>query len=311
MRQPFFSKVAVVVAVLTSGFASAQMLYDQAPPQHRIVHRNTLALRYNPLGLLYDGRFMYRLRLYESDSKVLRDNFIGVGVAPTMSPAFLRIGPYAEFSPLSMFNVWAMVQFVQYFGSFDLLQGFTGAQATFSDSAIKANRDNRVATNGWELTLGANFQAKVSYILIRSMARMVNGNMALKPGDTVYYDQFYDVLAPNRGWTFTNDLDLLFQGFENKFIAGARYTMTIPLYDPARHYDPNSTENVDNGMHRVGPFIGYTFRIQDGATFNTPTVFILVQWWLKHRFRTGVDTPTALPLMGIGFQMTGDFLPVK
>jgi hypothetical protein len=311
------SNAVVVVAVLCSTMIStrvcAQMLQDQGPPLHRIVHRNTFALRYNPLGLLYDGRFMYRLRLYESESKMLRDNFIGVGVAPTASPAFLRIGPYVEFSPATIFNVWAMVQFVQYFGTFDLAQGFTGAQSNFSDSAIRANRDNRLAANGWELTIGASFQAKLfDFLLIRSQARMINGNLALRPGDRIYYDQFYDVGAPNRGWTFTNDLDVLYQGLANRLIAGARYTMTVPLYDPTRHYDPDAMEQAaDNGLHRVGPFAGYTFKIEDGAGFNNPTVFILVQWWLKHRFRTGADTPTALPLMGVGFQMTGDFLSIK
>lgn len=306
------SKAVFVAIVICSSLSSAQMLQDQGPPLHRVVHRNTFAFRVNPLGLLYDGRFMYRLRLYESDSKVLRDNYIGIGAAPTASPAFLRIGPYVEFSPLTLLNFWAMVQFVQYFGSFDLAQGFTGAQSNFSDSAIKANRDTRLATNGWELTIGASFQAKVAFMLIRSQARLINGNLALRPGDRIYYDQFYDVGAPNRGWTFTNDADLLYQGFENKFIAGARYTMTIPLYDPTRHFDPDAADqSADNGLHRLGPFVGYTFKIEDGAAFNTPTVFILVQWWLKHRFRTGADTPTALPLFGVGFQMTGDFLPVK
>ena len=55
--------VVVVSAMLSSSVASAQMLSDQGPPLHRVVHRNTFALRYNPLGLLYDGRFMYRLRV--------------------------------------------------------------------------------------------------------------------------------------------------------------------------------------------------------------------------------------------------------
>ena len=73
---------AVLVVALCGSAVNAQMLYDQGPPQHRIVHKNTLAVRVNPLGLLYDGRFSYRLRLYESESKSLRDNFLGVGVAP-------------------------------------------------------------------------------------------------------------------------------------------------------------------------------------------------------------------------------------
>jgi hypothetical protein len=61
------------------------MLSEQGPPLHRIVHKNTAFVRFNPLGVGYDGRFAYRLRLYESDSKSLRDNFLGIGVAPTHS----------------------------------------------------------------------------------------------------------------------------------------------------------------------------------------------------------------------------------
>ncbi len=312
---------ALFVAAFASSVASAQMLQDQGPPLHRIVHKNTFALRYNPLGLLYDGRFSYRLRLYESEGKALRDNFIGVGLAPTISPAFLRVGPFIEFNPASMFGLWGAIQFVQYFGSFDLAQGFPGAQSDFSDTAIRANGKGTAAmpglglnfpANGYEVTLGANFQAKVWNIIIRSQARLIYGSLNLPAGQRVYYDQFYDMLMPNQGWAFVNDLDVLYQTLENKLIAGARYTATAPLYDPTRHYDPDYPGvAVDNSMHRVGPFVGYTFKIEDGAAFNNPTVFILVQWWLKHRFRTGADTSQALPLMGVGFQMTGDFLTIK
>jgi hypothetical protein len=132
-------RVVVVIGALCGSAVNAQMLYDQGPPLHRIVHKNTIAVRVNPLGLLYDGRFSYRLRLYESESKSLRDNFLGVGIAPTASPAFLRVGPYVEFNPLTVLGFWAKVQFVQYFGSFDLAQGFAGAQSVFSDSAIRAS----------------------------------------------------------------------------------------------------------------------------------------------------------------------------
>ena len=306
------TRIALLVVALASSAASAQMLQDQGPPLHRIVHRNTFALRYNPLGLLYDGRFSYRLRLYQSEGKALRDNFIGVGLAPTLSPAFLRVGPFVEFNPASMFGLWGAIQFVQYFGSFDLAQGFAGAQSDFSDTAIRLARGTNYAANGYEVTLGANFQAKVWNIIVRSQARLIYGNLNLRPGQRTYYDQFYDVLMPNQGWMFVNDLDLLYQTLENKLIAGARYTATAPLYDPARHFDPAYADvAVDNSMHRVGPFVGYTFKIEDGAAFNNPTVFLLIQWWIKHRFRTGADTSGALPLMGVGFQMTGDFLSIK
>lgn len=305
-------RTAVLSVVLVSSVASAQMLTEQGPPQHRIIHRNTLALRLNPLGLIYDGRFAYRLRLYQSDSKALRDNYLGIGVAPSASPAFVGIGPYLEFNPLTMFGVWAMIQGIQYFGSFNLLQGFPGAQSDFSDTAIKNNAANHVATGGYEVTVGANFQAKVSVVLLRSQARLIYGSMKLKDNERIYYNQFYDMGMPNDGWAFVNDLDLVYQSLDSKILAGARYTVTLPLYDPARHLDPNDPiQTADNAMHRVGPFLAYTFKVEDGARFNTPTVFLLVQWWLKHRFRTGADVSQAIPLLGLGFQITGDFLPVK
>lgn len=306
------ARLVVLVAVLTSSLSPAQMLNEQGPPKHRVVHRNTFALRYNPLGLLYDGRFMYRYRLYESDSKALRDNFIGIGLAPTASPAFAKIGPYVEIAPLTVLTLWAAFQFSQYFGTFDQLQGLPGAQSVFSDSALRNSTANRQVTNGWEIHLGATLQLKVGPVIIRDNARLMQGNYKLREGERVYYDQFFDNLAPNGGWSFTNDLDLLWQGLENKLVAGARYTATAPFYDPARHLDPNDpVQTADNSMHRVGPFIGYTFFSEDGRSFNNPTVFVLVQWWLKHQWRTGVDTSQALPLLGVGFQMTGDFLPLK
>lgn len=300
------------LVLLLSGVSHAQMLNDRAPPQHRITFKNLTALRYNPLGFLDDARFMYRSRLYESESKALRDNFLGVGLAPTLSPAMLKLGPYVEFNPTTVFGVWAAIQFVQYFGSFNLLQSFSGAQANFSDSSIKSLGANRQVTNGFEVTIGANLNLKFGPIVVRDFARAVYGSMKLRAGDRVYYDQFYDVLMPNQGWAITNDLDVLGQFFMNRIVAGARYTLTVPLYARSRHYDPDDpVQQVNNAMHRLGPLVGYTFFSEDGAGFNNPTVFLLVQWWLQHRWRTGADSPAALPLMGLGFQFTGDLLPLK
>ena len=306
-----------VAVVVVAPVASAQMLADQGPPQHRIIHRNTFAFRVNPLGLLYDARFAYRFRLYQSDSTALRDNFVGLGVAPVASPVFVRVGPYVEFSPLTVLGFWAALQYVQYFGTFNLFQSFPSARSDFSDPEISArgalpagDPQRQYVTNGWELTAGASLQLKVSSFIVRSQARLVRPDMKVRDGDRVFYDQYYDIAAPNRGWYATNDLDVLWQGLSNKLLAGGRYSLTVPLYDPARHLAAGEAM-PDNSMHRAGPFIAYTFKSVDGARFNTPTVFFLAQWWFKHRWRSGAVSSQALPLIGFGFQMTGDFPPVK
>jgi hypothetical protein len=286
------------------------MLNDQGPPLHRIVHKNTFAVRVNPLGLIYEGRFSYRLRLYENEGKALRDNFVGVGLIPGASPTFARVGPFIEFSPLTVLNLFAAVQFVQYFGTLNLAQGFPFAQTNHSDASIAARgpTEKRV-TNGYEVTLGANLQVKLLDFIVRDGAKLIRGEMKLRDGETVYYDQTYDVGVPNGGFFFTNDLDVLWQGLDNKLVAGARYTFTTPFYE-ARHLDPTGA-TLNYSMHRVGPFLAYTFKMEDGAGFNSPTVFLVAQWWLQHLNRTGQEVTQALPLIAVGFQVSGDFLPVK
>ncbi len=309
----------ICLVVLLCSASNAQTLNDGPPPRHRFVHRNLIALRVNPLGLFWEGRFMYRLRLYESKSLALRDNYLSLGLTPVLSPAFLRVGPYIELAPATVATLWASLTFVQYFGSFDLFQSFPTAGAglnndnTFADSAIRSRGrsgnpaiDNYV-TNGWELTLGLDLQLKAGPIVGRSRTRFVRGEMRLREGDRVYYDQLYDVAAPNRGWFWTNDVDVLWQGLENRLVVGARATFTVPFYD-GRHFEGGETVRQLNALARVGPLVCYSFFSKDGRAINNPTIVLLVQWWVLHRYRTGADVPTALPLIGLAFQLTGDFI---
>jgi hypothetical protein len=57
------------------------------------------------------------------------------------------------------------------------------------------------------------------------------------------------------------------------------------------------------------------FNLQSSAArpspLDNPTVFLLAQWWLAHPYRADAVSSQALPLLGLGFQITGDFLPIK
>ncbi|MBL9038402.1 MAG: hypothetical protein JNG84_07810 [Archangium sp.] len=306
-----------VLVALVASTAFGQMLFDQGPPKHRLVHRNTFAARYNALGLFYDGRFMYRLRLFESESTLLRDNFIGVGLNPMLSPAFGRIGPYVEFQPLSALGFWASYLLSQYVGTFSLGQSFPSARSEYSDARISelarlpaGDPGRNYLAGGTELHVGMDFQVKFDQYLLRTRTRFIYSSYALRAGDTVLYDQTYDITMPNQGWTAANDLDLLWQSLNLKIIAGLRYSLATAFYD-ARHFQPGEEQVNDNFNHRLGPFLAYTFKIKDGATWNSPTVFLLIQWYAKHRYRSGQVTSAALPMIGAGFQISGDFLDIK
>src|SRR5262245_39175990 len=57
---------------------------DEPPPipDLRLVLNNLFGLRYNPLGLEDQIRFGLQKKLYHSESKALRDNFVHLGIYP-------------------------------------------------------------------------------------------------------------------------------------------------------------------------------------------------------------------------------------
>jgi hypothetical protein len=304
----------LVAALVVSSPALAQLLSERGPPQHRVTHRNTLAVRVNPLGLLYEGRFSYRYRLYPSDSVVLRDNFFAVGISPGASPAFGRIGFSAELQPLTILGLWMTYEFMPYFGSINLFQSFPNASADFSDTAIRnagklpaGDPARPYPTVGAMLTLGANLNLKLGPVIVRSLFRAYRPDFKMRPGDTTLYDQTTDLLMGNQQFALTNDLDVILQLFKFGLLIGARYSFGIPLYGPENFSELGP---VDNSTHRLGPFVAYRFFDKDGAGINQPTVALVANWWLRHPMRTGRDVPQGIPYLALAFNMVGDLLPL-
>lgn len=303
------------VVVFGSSTAQAQLLSDRGPPPFRLVHRNTLAVRINPLGLLYDGRFVARLRLYQAKSTALRDNFVGLGLAAGASPAFVRGGAHLEVQPLTVLGLFATYEVVGYFGVINLLQSFPGARSDYSDTALRdlgtlpqGDPRRNYAAAGGMLTLGANLVVKLGPLVLRNTAKLLWPHFGLRDGDTALYDQFYDLLMPNRRFSLVNDLDLLFQS-DFGLVAGGRYNASVPFYGP-ENFAAFGPYSGDNSSHRLGPFIAYRFSDKDGAAFNQPTVALVVNWYLKHPFRTGADVHHAIPYFGLAFNVVGDLLPL-
>ncbi len=291
-----------------------------SPPEHQLFLRSTNVFRYNPLGLISDNHVSFRRLLYRQDDNVLlRDNFIGAGFTPQVSAAFARVGALVEVQPLSILRLWANFDVVGYFGTFGLFQSFNSPDADFRDSVITArgqledgDPQKNFATWGSQLTLGMDLQLKVGPIAARNLLRLVRGSYQLREGDTVYYDQFYDVLAPNNGLYLNNDTDLLYVS-DFGLVAGLRMNVTQPFYGPEHHGDGQAwtgpLDHENGPTLRAGPLISYTFFDDPTALFNKPTLIVVGNWWVAHRYRTGVDVNQLVPYVVVGFQVTTDLLP--
>jgi hypothetical protein len=300
--------------------AEAQAYRDGPPPQHRIVYRDLSLFRLNPLGLISDARITYRLRLYESQKVALRDNFLGVGIAPALSGGFLRGGPMIEFQPASFLQLWGIYEFIGYFGAFNFLQSYPTADASrvnYSDTELARRGDlpdgdpaKNYAAFGRQVLYGANLQFKFGNFVVRDQIRFGRATMNLREGDRTYYDIFYDLLTGNRGDWMANDADLLYQALGSRLTVGLRYSMGKAFYRP-EHFAPGDNQNnAPESIHRAGPIVAWTFKKPDGAAFE-PTALLVLNWWLKSPYRTGQDVSQGLPYIVAALNITGDLLPSK
>jgi len=269
----------------------------------RIVHRTVSLIRVNPLGLQAGMEIAFQHRLFDSDSVLFRDSFAGFAVAPMLTPAFARFGVAAQVQPLAVLFLEARWNFIGWFGTANHVQTFADSDADFSDSAIaeKGEQGAHGATTGWELDLTAELRARVGPVVARNRTMVIRSELAppTRISDAHFYDPTLDLLMPTSGWSLTNDADLLLFWLDDRWIAGARHTMALAFDDAAR---------TDSPTHRVGPLVAYKFWRDPGAAFDEPTVFVLMQWYEKNRYRTGGDSHAALPYVAVGFAFKGDLL---
>ncbi len=302
------SLLAAAVAVCVAPHAFAAAPTDEASDQ-RVFYQNLSAFRYNPVGLTNALELDWRQKLYDPQgSRLLQNNFAGLFLAPIFSPVSTRLGAGVKVRPLNILKVEARWEYLGYFGNINLMPSFDSPHADFSDSAVEAlgQRGDNYATDGWQLTLDAELRAKVGPIVARVRFKAMYVDVALEGGDTVWYDQYYDLLLPAAGWFFLNDADLLWQ-LTPRLIVGLRYALGLVRY-PDSAFAAGEATDVDNDTHRLGPLIALRLFDEPGAAFNQPTILLLVGWYLKHPWRTGQDVDQAIPQVAIGFAFNGDLL---
>jgi hypothetical protein len=268
------------------------------PPRDRLWYSNASYARVNPLGLVNLHRLGWRRRLSTRPSILFQDTYAFLGGAATLTPAWSRVGGYAEVQPLALLRVFTEVTAVGYYGTFDQVLTFP-TDGRFSDRSIQAEGDRAEPTLGWTFTVGGTLRAAVGPVAARSTSQALRFDLSGTADGQYFYDQLSDRLAPDEGWLLLTDTDLLFVGDELRL--GVRHTFTDTL-------DGSTGTDAALAHHRLGPLFAWQFTDKaPGARFNQPTLFVLAQWWLQHPYRTGDEQPRALPLVAVGFAFNGDW----
>lgn len=315
---------SALAAIGAAGIASPREAHaEDLQRRHHWYYRNLFAARINPLGLFNELRFGYRYRTYQALPTILRESYLGANAVLTLSPAWARVGATVEWQPLAVLNLNATYEFSGYFRTFNTIQGYRDVNANFSEQAQRDSTANSYATIGHVVTLGATLQVRAGSLVVRSVNRAMYNDFALRDGATLFYDILLDMLTPNKSWVFTSDNDLALIPEGPGFGFGIRTTVTHAFYDPAVHGTAMSAEALRNTTTlRLGPIFTYNFYEANHARFNAPMLYVVVNWWAMHRYRTGAPetlqtgstaadyTTQALPYIAIGFSFRGDlFLP--
>jgi len=299
---------AGILFTSSSAFAVPERGLDGDPPMgepagrgpaHGLWYTSATFARGNPLGLISVWTLGWRGRLSTSDSVLLRDSYVHVGMIARGSPAFGRVGLHAEAQPLAILKLFADAEMVGYFGSFD--QIYSGpADVVYDDRTLSEVGATTGATRGTVLTAGAVLQAAAGPIAVRSTFQITRFDLRLDGGDVAFYDQYSDRLVMDTKPVVLNDLDVM--AIAGKARVGARWTYTDTLGAP---------EGTDGALahHRLGPLFAWQFHDKPGARFDQPTVFVLAQGWLQHPYRTGREQAAWLPLIAAGFAFRGFVTP--
>jgi hypothetical protein len=300
---------AVALIALTAGQAHAQQAVTPTTPhpQERVTYDSTLGLRINPLGIEERLNLFARRRLYASASPLLREANVAVGLAPTITPSIIRLGPAVELRPLTILTLSAAGYVQTWARTFNNLQSFSSPTADHSDDDLRAggDADRDYDATGAELQLRAQVLGKVGPIVLRTDASFHLARVDLRDSDTVYYDPRSDLMVPNGGWSMTDDTDLVWLTSFG-LVAGVRATVSTAFFRDSDYAAGEPTEDPNGPTFRVGPVLAYTFFDDPDATFNRPTALLIANWWLAHRYRTGEENSAALPYIVLGFRFEGE-----
>jgi hypothetical protein len=110
-------------------------------------------------------------------------------------------------------------------------------------------------------------------------------------------------------------MDLLYRS-RFGLTAGVRYSIVHPLYTRGDYRD-NEEAVSDNGHQRIGPLVAFTFFDRGFTRFNKPTLLLIVNWYVDHRYRTGqgetstlgaFSTSPGVPYLVLGFSFQSDLI---
>lgn len=269
------------------------------PPPASLALETEFIGAYNRLGALLTLNLRYRLRLYESQSAVLEDNFVGIGLLSQTSPTFSQNGVVVELAPASVLRLRGGYQLVTYFGLLNSLHAYEDCSAPVEESDRETRCDFDYGITpvdagesdfGHRAWVSAQLRAKVGRVALVETASLERWwfRSGWDSGELGYwFNELHVVPLQREDTVVLNSVSLIFDA--------------IPESGPSDlHLMVGLSERLAWGrgtdylMHRVGAMaIG---RLPNWRGLKDAAVVGILEWYTHDRYHAG-----ALPFIGVLF----------
>ena len=264
---------------------------------------NTAYAQLDPRALHDEFRVTVRMPLSEEQTPLTGSlaAFVGLGIGGGLRPEVgLELQPIA---PLSLAVAYRPTYYPSFIGA---ARSYPSPLSEYDSGVFSSPRDGpsgKQSIFAHQLFLSASLLWKADWVVGRIAVQASRSWANLPSGDRVFYDPAYDVVVDAGGWAAQTDVDLGVQ-LSPAVIVGLRHTLTIAWYRDAAYAPGESHDNPNTPISRIGPAVRWAFF--DRATgAERGSIFLLAQWYVAHRYRTGEAVSGAIPLLGLGFTLTG------
>ncbi len=253
---------------------------------HQLDYKNTIVLKGNPSTLMTIPSLNYSLHFSKMKA--------GISFRPLVSITQFRPGIDVDFAPFRYVKIVAGYERAFYFKS---LFSYGSPNSDWSDSS--RSRSTGLSTTGNFLNATLQIELPIDKFVFRNRFKLTYATFDMEGTAQVVYDELLDIPLPIEGLSYTNETDALYIS-SPKWVFGLRYTTSKAFVD--LNDDPNGS------THRIGPLVSHVFYTDNGGFVDSISGFILLNWYIKHRYRTGLGVSQLLPYSAIGFSITGTLL---
>ena len=212
------------------------------PPQRQMIE--VVGASVDVLGVQNTLDISWRWRLSHSTNPLLSDAHLAVGVTNDLSPAFMRVGGWVAWAPVSVFAVRAGVEPVYYFGIVGSLIGFPTQDAVFDEDARRALRPDAVSELGVRFHVAPTLQFRLGRVVASGTVEFERWEV--DGPDAYFYEPRRDTLLASNGdslWR-TSSLVLLESGESDRKLQAGLH-----------HEFQRVKDAPQNDMQRLGPVL--------------------------------------------------------